>query len=491
MKLLRHFVLLTILGMIIALPAPAHGSIKSAIVKIYAVYNEYDYDQPWQMAGQQRLTGSGCVISGKRILTNAHVVADGTFIQVRRAGQAKKYTAEVQIVAHECELAILTVADDSFFAGVEPLKIGDLPEVRDQVSVYGFPTGGDKLSITEGVVSRVEHIEYEHSGANLLNCQIDAAINPGNSGGPVIKNDRIVGVAFEAILGEDVENIGYMVPVPVINHFLEDIADGQYDGFPGLGISHQFMENPDMRRSFGLSEEQTGVLVNKIFPDSAARGFLKTDDIILSIDNENVDNDGTVEFRKGERTSFAYIIQKKFINDTIKLEILRGNKIMSVELKLSSGMDIGRLVPHERHDVAPTYFIIGGLVFEPLTLNYLKTWGLEWFNDAPSHLLTYYDLGEQADDRKEVVMLVKVLEDEINAGYYSEENYSISCVNGKRISRMKDLVKAFEDNDGKYHVIINERGHRIVLDKNKVAKESREVLERYKIGSDRSKDLEG
>jgi len=78
-------------------------------------------------------------------------------------------------------------------------------------------------AITEGVVSRVELQEYSHSNARLLYCQIDAAINPGSSGGPVIKDDKIVGIAFEAI---DRENIGYIVYFPVIDHFLEDIEDG-------------------------------------------------------------------------------------------------------------------------------------------------------------------------------------------------------------------------------------------------------------------------
>ncbi|GAH77501.1 unnamed protein product, partial [marine sediment metagenome] len=242
---------------------------------------------------QQRRSGSGCIISGRRILTNAHVVGDHTFIQVRRAGKAKKYTAEVEIVAHECDLAILRVNDNSFFSDVEPVEIGALAEVRDRVAVYGFPEGGDKLSITEGVVSRVEHHRYTHSNAYLLTCQIDAAINPGTSGGPVIKDDEIVGVAFQAGAGE---NIGYMVPIPVINHFLKDIKDGKYDGIPGLGISWQKMENPDIRLKFNMTAEQSGVLVNKIYLGSSARGILKSGDVILSIDGKNVENDGTIEF---------------------------------------------------------------------------------------------------------------------------------------------------------------------------------------------------
>jgi S1-C subfamily serine protease len=136
--------------------------------------------------------------------------------------RAKKYTARVETVSHECDLAVLRVDDDAFFSGVQPLALGDLPRMGDKVAVYGFPKGGDELCITEGVVSRVEYQYYAHSRAYLLACQIDAAINPGSSGGPVVRDGKIVGVAFQSLRSGD--NIGYMVPVPRIQHFLKTLS---------------------------------------------------------------------------------------------------------------------------------------------------------------------------------------------------------------------------------------------------------------------------
>ena len=486
MKVFPKLILGVILSFAIAPPVWATRDVREAVVKIYAVYNRYDYDEPWKMWGQERRSGSGCIISGRRVLTSAHVVGDQTFVQVRRAGEAKKYTADIHIVGHECDLAILRVRDDSFFSGVEPIEIGDLANVNDTVAVFGFPKGGDKLCITGGVVSRIEHRKYTHSGARLLTCQIDAAINPGSSGGPVIKDDKLVGVAFQGLSGE---NIGYMVPAPVITYFLEDITDGTYDGPPGLGISWQKMENPDLRLKYEMTENETGVLVNKTYPDSPARGVLKPEDIILSINGKNVENDGTVEFRKGERTFFGYLLQKKFINDKTHFEILREKNVLGIEITLSKPMNCGRLVPYEQYDVAPTYYILGGLVFEPLTLNYLKTWK-EWYLNAPSNLLNYYYYGEPTDDRREIVVLVKVLADELNTGYHDWENRVVFYVNGKKISSMKDLVGAFEQHEGKYYTIVDERGYEIVLDKNKVDENSKRILEMYKIDSNRSKHLE-
>jgi len=402
---------------------------------------------------------------------------------------AKKYTAEVEIVAHECDLAVLKVKDKAFFTGAEPLEVGDLASVGDTVAAYGFPEGGDELAFTEGVVSRVEHLKYSHSRAKLLSCQIDAAINPGSSGGPVIMDDRIVGVAFQG--REEGENIGYMVPVIVIDHFLKDIEDGRYDGIPGLGISWQDIENPALRNKYKMSEDHTGVLVVKIYPGSPAEGVLKVGDVILSIDGVDVESDGTVEFREGERTFFGFVIQNKNIGDTAGFEVLREGKVMNVKINLSIPVNHCRLVPFDQYDVEPTYYIVGGLVFQPLTRNYLdvRLYNDDYASDNFFNLFPYYDTGEPTEDRREVAVLASVLADEINVGYHDLKDIVISHVNGRKIVTMKDLVKAVEENDGEYHVFVDEHGKEIVLDRGETIARNELILKRYKVSLDRSEDL--
>lgn len=461
--------------------------VKDAVVKVYTIYNKYNYSIPWQMKGQRSRSGSGCIIKGQRILTSAHVVSDHTFIQVRRTGQATKYTATVETVAHDCDLAILKVEDQSFFSGTSPIELGELPKIRNKVYVCGFPVGGDKLSITEGVVSRIEHSGYSQSHAYLLTCQIDAAINPGNSGGPVIKGNRLAGVAFQSV--QSTENIGYMVPTPVIKQFCKDMEDGMYDGIPTLGLFYQQMENQDIRNYYGMTEKQSGVLVNKVYMNSPVIGYIQQGDIILSVDGHAVGIDGTIEFMKGYRTFFEYIVQGSQINDQIDIKILRNREIIKVKCPLSERVNYWRLVPTEQFNISPTYYIVGGLVFEPLTVNYLKEWGHNWSDNAPLDLVRHYLKGEKTIEQKEIVVLVNVLADEINSGYQEQTNTIISNVNGRPISSMQDLIKGFEENVDPYHIIEDEKGYRIILEKNKVDQYSSRILERYMIRSDRSPDL--
>ncbi len=269
--------------------------VQNAVVKIYTVHSMPDYFTPWASRRNSSATGSGAVIKGKRILTNAHVVHDGTMIQVRRHGGSRRFEAEVLFVSHAADLAILTVEDASFFDGIEPLEIGALPEKKSSVEVHGFPMGGDVLSVTEGIVSRVEHQVYSHSNYSLLAIQIDAAINPGNSGGPAVANGEVVGIAVQGI-GSG-ENLGYIIAPPVIDQFLTDIEDGVYAGIPECGLMDQAMANPGMRAFFGMTNDQSGVLLTRVGHESPSDGLLQKDDVITHVDGHPIANDQTIEFR--------------------------------------------------------------------------------------------------------------------------------------------------------------------------------------------------
>ncbi|KAL5654412.1 hypothetical protein ACJX0J_033731, partial [Zea mays] len=153
-----------------------------------------------------------------------------------KRGSDTKYLATVLAIGTECDIAHLTVNDDEFWEGVSPIEFGTIPVLQDAVTVVGYPIGGDTISVTSGVVSRIEILSYVHGSTELLGLQIDAAINSGNSGGPTF-NDRgkCVGIAFQSLKHEDAENICYVIPTPVITHFIEDYKkSGEYTASGGL-----------------------------------------------------------------------------------------------------------------------------------------------------------------------------------------------------------------------------------------------------------------
>ena len=465
-----------------------NNDIRDSMVKIYSVQIEPYYYDPWSMNRPTFSSGSGCVIEGRRILTNAHIVSDHSFLQVRRHGDPAKYTAKVIAVSHAADLALITVEDKSFFDDIKPLKLGNLPEVQQEVTVYGFPQGGDTLSITKGVISRIEHDAYAHSSIELLAVQIDAAINSGNSGGPVIIDNRVSGVVMQYL--EDSENIGYMVPTPVIKHFLADLADGRHDGIPEDGIVIQSMENQSLKKMYSMQRRQTGVLVLKVLPGAPAEGVVKPGDVIVSVDGQVVADDGTIEFRPRERTSSAYLVQQHQIGEKLALEVLRRGRKKTLSVVLNRAVGSLDLVARERYDVRPTYFIYGGLIFVPLTQNYLMSWGDDWYNSAPKNLVALYQYGQAAVEGEQAVILSKVLPAEVNSGYHEFRDLRIISVNGKKIRNLRQLIQAVERPSKESAIEFqSDQGLKIVLNRGLVRSAQAEILKTYSVPADRSEGL--
>jgi S1-C subfamily serine protease len=463
--------------------------IKKAIVKIYTTQTRPLFDKPWHLGSPKQSSGSGCIIEGNRILTNAHVVSDQTFVQVCRYGKSQKHKASVIAVSHETDLALLTVEDNEFFRNVKALSIGELPYVQEEVVVYGFPEGGETLCLTRGVISRIEHQDYAHSLKHFLAIQIDAAVNPGNSGGPALTNGKIIGVVMQAM--PDSENIGYIVPTPIINHFLKDLEDGIHDGFPEDGIIIQTMENEDLKSAYGLKENESGVLVISVIPGSPSEGIINPRDVIMSIDGYEIADDGTVEFRPDERTSNNYFVQQCQIGEKISLEILRNGKKKKVQIVLSKPSGNLNLVAKPRYDVPPTYFIYSGLVFSPLTEDYLKVWADELEKYSPKDLIAYYTDRNLSVRGEEVINMITVLPHDVNTGYHNMGDCIIKEVNGKKVHNLKELIQIVENNpEGKFIEFKTKKNKYIVLDRAKAAEAHAEILEIYGVTADRSFDLQ-
>jgi S1-C subfamily serine protease len=456
-------------------------NINRSIVKIYTVSKRPNYREPWNST-VQRATGSGSIIANNRILTNAHVVGNETFIEVKKYGDTKKYQAEVEFISHDADLALLKVKNKDFFKDTKPLEFGGLPNIQDKVTVYGYPMGGNTISVSTGIVSRIEHTRYAHSGQNFLSIQIDAPINPGNSGGPAISNGKIVGVVMQQIALS--QNIGYMVPVDVIKHFLKDIQDGRYDGFPRLGIYTEMIENPTQKEYFKLKENEGGILVIKVLYNSPFKGILHQDDIITAIDGHKIENDGTVEFRKNQYTHFKYYIDVHQYGENVTLTVLRKGKRLNLKVKLpdqksKESSEYAKL----EYDKMPTYFMLGGYVFVPLTQNLLNS------SRRAVLPLRYKATKFPEKDKQEIVVLLKVLASSISRGDYSIGMWEIDKVNGKSFKNFRKFYDLVMNSKDKYIILEDDDGSKVIIDREKALKANKELLQRYSIKSVKSDDL--
>ena len=476
-----------------ALPAQAQitdsmRQVENSIVKVYTTAAAPDYFTPWRLLTPSQSSGSGSVISGNRILTNAHVVANASYVQVQKHNDPMRYLARVSFVSHASDLAIISVDDPSFFLGLSPLEIGDLPDSHGEVYVFGYPMGGRTMSITKGILSRVEQQVYAHSGEYLLAGQLDAAINPGNSGGPVIVDQKIVGVVMQANSGGRAENLGYFVPPSIIRHMLTDSEDGVYDGFPDLGFRTQDLESPAAKLAYGLTPEQSGVLIIKVFDNSAAEGVLQENDVLLSIGGYSVAGDSTIRVSDLLQTNYKHAIDLQQIGDGISIEYSRKGQVYSDQLTAKRRQENYSLVRQEEFDRIPEYYIYGGVLFVPLNMNLIKRWGSDWSRTAPVGLLQARS--EWASpEKRELVVALQVLAADVNLGYHDMRNWVVDQVNGEPVRDFHQFIRMLRDNDDSHVVFKNANGYQVVIDHEEAQLSEQNILQQYRIPSSYSDGL--
>ncbi|KAJ6343608.1 hypothetical protein OIU76_005366 [Salix suchowensis] len=455
-----------------------------AVVKVYCTHTEPDYSLPWQKQRQYTSTGSAFMIGNGKLLTNAHCVEYYTQVKVKKRGDDTKYIAKVLARGVDCDIALLSVESEEFWEGAEPLEFGHLPRLQDSVTVVGYPLGGDTISVTKGVVSRIEVTSYAHGSSDLLGIQIDAAINPGNSGGPAFNDQgECIGVAFQVYRSEEVENIGYVIPTTVVSHFLNDYERNEkYTGFPSLGVMLQKLENPALRACLKVQSNE-GVLVRRVEPTSDANRVLKEGDVIVSFDDVHVGCEGTVPFRSNERIAFRYLISQKFAGDVAELGIIRAGSFMKVQAVLNPRV---HLVPYHVDGGQPSYLIIAGLVFTPLSEPLIEeecegSIGLKLLAKSRYSLARFK--GEQ------IVILSQVLANEVNFGYEDMSNQQVLKLNGTQIKNIHHLAHLVDSCKNRYLVFEFEDNYLVVLEREAASACSSHILKDYGIPSERSSDL--
>ena len=431
--------------------APRHAdseqpqALENSVVKIFSTMRYPDTFKPWAKQAPSEATASGVVIEGKRILTNAHAVLYASQVQVQANAAGDKVGATVLAIAPGIDLAVLQLDDPSFFDTHPPLmRANKLPQIKDPVLAYGFPTGGSSLSITKGIVSRIEFATYNYPVSGLR-IQIDAAINPGNSGGPAIAGDKMIGLAFSR-LGGDSQNIGYIIPNEEVELFLKDISDGHYDGKPAMYDDLQTLENPALRAFLKLDKSVEGMVVHR--PDKSDASYpLKEWDVITRIGDTPIDNQGMVKIDKDLRVNFAYKIQQVAKDDKLPLTVVRAGQPLKIELPVSANRPT--LSPDLKGDY-PSYFVYGPIVFSRATRQFLSAFEnnaglLRVLGYMKSPLVTKaYD--PPSPELEELVIISSpFFPHKLANGYSNPTGSVVYSVNGTPVRSLKHLVELLRD----------------------------------------------
>ncbi|MGD1084210.1 MAG: trypsin-like peptidase domain-containing protein [Verrucomicrobiota bacterium] len=427
-------------------PAPARSdAVENSVVKVFSTVRYPDYFKPWAKQAPREISGSGVVIEGKRILSNAHVVNYASRVQIQANQAGDKISATVVAIDPGIDLAVLKLDDETFFDTHAPLpRAKMLPEIKDAVMVYGYPTGGSSLSITKGIVSRIEFAAYNYPVSGLR-VQIDAAINPGNSGGPAVVGDKMIGLAFSHLL--NAENIGYIIPCEEIEMFLKNVAARRGPGKPAMFDEFQTLENPALRKFLKLDKSIHGIIVNKP-ADSDPAYPLKKWDVVTKIGDTPVDDEGMIKLGN-LRVTFTYQVQNTAQRGKVPLTVVRAGRELRVDLPVETKRP---MVLPSLDGTYPSYFVYGPLVFSTASRELFRSLLSEENSRWPTLLIsTGSPMVKRAMDKEAfpgerlVVVSSPFFPHKLSEGYASPIAQVVKSVNGAAIKNLGHLVEVLRD----------------------------------------------
>lgn len=483
MNLLKIILFFLIPGISLYSQTEDFEKVRKGVVQIKVYSQGYDAFSPWMTSGIRQSTGTGFLIGKDKILTNAHVVSNARYIQVQRHNQTIWYEVDILHIAHDCDLALLKAKEKSFYDDAHFFELGDIPSLNSPVDVVGYPIGGDRISVSRGIVSRKEQSTYAHTQVDShMVIQVDAAINPGNSGGPAIQNNKVVGVAFQvAARGE---NIGYLIPTSVVRYFLKDIEDGIYDGYVEMGIRTQNSFSNTFRRVKNIPDEIGGVFVTRVSRGGSADGFLKKDDLIYEIDGLPIGRNGTVTFDKDARVDFVEIVDNKHSGENISLKIIRNSKPIELNFPAKRMVEFDYL--RHKYDEPYDYVVLGGHLFQPVSRDLLQEWNRNNETQGGSQFLyrMFYfiedDLG--ADGTTEDIVFYRKLNHQINSGSSYYLNMILESLDDIKIKNLKHFKELLVNHKSKYYKLkFRDINTYLILKKDQVSKADKEIKKLYQI----------
>ncbi len=463
----------------------------NSLVKVNATSQPYSLHLPWQKESPSGRRGLGVVLAGNRVLVTAQMVADATYIELELPTTGQKIPAKVLAVDYEANLALLESAPSdkqkAFFSGLKPMAVDVGTRIEDKVDILQTGRVGELIK-SELKIGKVLTRRYNVEGSGFLVYEANNIVrSEANSFTlPVVKGGKLVGL----LLSYDSKNqVTTILPAPIIEHFLKDVADGSYEGFPSLGMELQSTLDEQFREFLGLKPDAPGVLISMVMKGgSAEKAGMKKGDILVAINGFTIDSRGDYKDPQFGALSSSHLVRgRAYVGDKVEIKVIREGKEVTLTGELTRRKPDDYLVLPYLFDKGPRYVLMGGLLFQELSRPYLDAFGEEQRGGAIlrlTRIASHPDKYEE-EGRKKLVFLSLVLPTPSAQGYDKLGGQVVNKVNGKAIKDLNDLAEAFKSAKDTVHVIeLNDFPHILYLDTFNAERDNMRLLGgAYRIGS--------
>jgi len=456
----------------------APSTMQESIVRFDVTRNNHNFRVPWDKRAQS-VSKLGAVIAGNEVLTTAQGLANHTLVRLQKGGRGRWFNGQVKWVDFQANLAVVGVSDEIFWNNLTPVQFAEADELRDNLQVVRWRAGNIERRAAE--FSRFTVADANFNQAPRIELKASSEIEGAGRGELMVSGAKVVG-----LVASKSGSTCSVIPAPFITAALKLRADGNYRGLGYFDFVWQPASNPATTEYFELNGPARGVLVIKTSTRPGVKSPLKLHDIILEVDGFPIDIQGDYLDPDYGHVIMEYLAcRNKWAGDLVKLKVWRDGKTREIDYTLPKADFTDNLVTDRPEGAEPTYLIAGGLVFVPLSAEYLSSWGNDWQRSAPFRLV-FYNNQKPEKAQRSLVVLSLVLPDFYNIGYQERnaQNLVLDKANGLRIDTLESLANALNSPEEGFHVFEFKKGsalQKIILDAEKLDAANQRIAKRYRI----------
>ena len=464
---------------------PVPPSQAGSYIRVNSTNQVYDFFRPWSKKSPFNRRGLGTVLENNRVLVTAELVADNTYIELERPDTNERCPAQVVVIDHEADLALIQPTRGEFLAGMQPLEVNPDGKVGDRLSIVQLESNGTAVS-TQALMTTAEVGQYTIEGYSFLLFRLSCPLQYRDNSFtlPIVRDHSLIGLLLRYDPRSQTVDA---ISTPVLRHFLQDAEKKPYPGFPRLGVQYSNTRDPQFRNYIKLPEGRGGVYVGGVEPEGpAARAGLQAGDVLLAINDRPIDADGNYQDPTYGKLAITHLTTTEaHCQEKIQLRILRNDQEQTLSVELSRRDPSDYVIDPYVIGRAPRFYVLGGLVFEELSRQFLREWGVNWLKEAPQRFV-YFDRYQEElfPEKRKIVFLSQVLPSDSTIGFENLNYLTLEKVNGQPIRSLADLASAVKHPiNGFDKLEFSDDPRLIYLDANQVLADAAKVQKLYSLPS--------